>query len=76
VYFCEDDFDNFHSNPPFLKNHTKVEVSEQPKDFGKCNNHRDKDNEYFNMYTSQAYCSMCVVDGLQKVDSGSQSKNY
>jgi hypothetical protein len=34
------------------------------KDFDMCQNHPKNKNEYFNNATSQALCSMCVIDGL------------
>jgi hypothetical protein len=59
----------------FLRNHERVEYEHRPKDFGTCINHEGRKNEYYNNITSQAYCSMCVVDGLQKVDSSSTKTN-
>lgn len=62
-------------NAHFLRNHERVEIDYMPKDFGTCLNHDGRKNEYYNNVTSQAYCSMCVVEGVQKLDSGSAKTN-
>lgn len=84
--FCEDCWQEAHDMAPnqaqevnktkfeHMAGHVKVDIGQRPKDFGTCKNHDDRKNEYYNNITSQAYCSMCVVDGLQKVDSSTQSK--
>lgn len=58
--------------------HKKVHIDDKIADFGFCRNHFHRKNEYFNIATSAAYCSMCVVEGLQKsgsVQAQQDSKN-
>lgn len=78
AYFCDECYNNVHSNmnsntQNFLANHKRVTVEKRPKDFGECKEHK-KANEYFNQQTSIAYCSMCVVEGLQKTEGSGGSK--
>lgn len=57
-----------------LGQHKKVAINEIPKHYDVCREHQ-KNNEFFCNCCSNAYCSECVVQEVQKNEAGKINHN-
>ena len=46
-------------------NHERTSIDMFRVRFGKCKDHEDRDNEYYDLLRNKAFCLMCAIDSTQ-----------
>lgn len=74
AYFCESCDKYYHENTDnpssrFMAEHKRVKHSNKPIQFGRCELHPDRGNEYFCYCCEKSYCSQCLLDGVTSGDN-------